>query len=672
MRFSIGMHPLLGTLLGTLCGLGPAVGAEPQAPVRRALLVGIGSYPPEVHWPALEGPRADVAAMRAALLDRFEFRPEDLVELHDEAATHEGIAAAFAGLVERSGPGDLILFYFAGHGSRLLDDDPGEEVDGWDETLVPYDACLKDRRPNDIRDDEIGRWIASANAKTDQVVLVFDCCSSGTNVRDEEPGRTRFLSDAARGFDVPRGGALPPKGQGGSGWMPPRARCVALSACRAHESAFEVRTGADATSPPGGEATRSGAEATRGTGGGYRGLFTMSLVEELRRAGADLSWNDLMQLVSARVAARTTRQTPVVEGSIAGYGLFSSVAPASAPRFQADISPSGELRVDAGLLHGVVPGAVLSVCRAGASADEPSLRHGEAEIVDATAGESLARWRTPPPSTPAPGPCTAFLLESGPVPAPLPVSLEGDGASALAGRLSASQLVRQVDAADARFRVVSGTEANRTPWKLLDATGRTVCELALDSEAALARLSNGLATLGRAWRAKQILPASAARGLSAEMTVRMLGEAREDGSRPVLEPPGKDADGRLRIAPGRAWSVFVENRSEVPIYASFVLVFPDGEIVVPCPPGPDDRVQPGGAPGRCTPGELEIPPELAGFYADEPVRLYGVWTPRWQDLSALAQGPFSLGPGSRGADSWSSSDLVTESWSTQTLEISLR
>jgi uncharacterized caspase-like protein len=693
------MRRTLGTRLGILCALGlsAAAGQEQRSPARRALLVGIERYPPEEHWPVLEGPGADVAAMRDVLVTRFGFQRQDVEELHDGAATHRGIAAALDRLVDRSDPGDLLLFYFAGHGSRLPDDDPDAISDGWDRTLVPYDACLGPRRDNDIRDDEIGRWIVRANQKTDQVVLVFDCGSADPGDSVGESGHSRYLTpqdrsgaaswnrrreqDGDRGsvpearsteagptrsLDAPGTIVLPDPPSRASGWMPPRARCVELRACRPEETAFEMRVDAPAPSSDSGPA--------KSAVGLYRGLFTRCLIDELSSIDSAASWSDLLVRVSAKMASSATLQSPVIEGALAGYGLFRTVAPPRAPRFEADLSAAGELRVHGGLLQGLAPEALFAVCAAGATRDDMNLRKGEAEVVSAAASESLARWRRPPEAPAEPGTFTLFLLERGDGPLPLPVSLEGEPAAVapLAPRLQRMRLVRRVDAADARFRIVASEERGNPSWRVLDSAGRTLSELVELSETGSARLVTAIATLGRAWRVEQVLPAQFASDLRAEVSLRMLGPARLDGSRPTLGSPERDGSGRWRIRPGKAWCVSVVNRSDVPLYANVVIVYPDGKIVVSCPHDPEDRMAPGGAPARCSLDEIEIPPGSEAFYAEEPVRLYCLLTPRRRDLSMLAQEGFTTAAGAGPVNSWSASSLVDELGSTIALEIVVR
>jgi hypothetical protein len=234
------------------------------------------------------------------------------------------------------------------------------------------------------------------------------------------------------------------------------------------------------------------------------------------------------------------------------------------------------------------------------------------------------------------------------------------------------RLVRRVEAADARFRIVASEESGNPGWKVLDSAGRALSDVVEMSETGRAQLVRAIATLGRAWRVEQVLPAQVASDLRAEVSLRMLGAARPDGSRPTLGSPERDGSGRWRIRPGKAWCVSVVNRSDVPLYANVVVVYPDGRIVVSCPPGPEDRMAPGGAPARCSLDEIEIPPGSEAFYADEPVRVYCLLTPSRRDLSMLAQEAFTTASAAGNASSWSASSLVDEIGSTIALEIAVR
>ena len=112
-----------------------------HAQTKRALLVGINVYnysgPLAESWRAKLDPTAltqgsllnqrremvnlaaavsDARTMEQVLRERFQFTATRVLE--DSEATRSGILQAIAQLVDQSQPGDIAVFYFAGHGSQ--------------------------------------------------------------------------------------------------------------------------------------------------------------------------------------------------------------------------------------------------------------------------------------------------------------------------------------------------------------------------------------------------------------------------------------------------------------------------------------------------------------------------------------------------------------------------
>lgn len=63
-----------------------------------------------------------------------------------------------------------------GHGGRVVDDDVGEEADGYDETLVPVDYSTAGQ----IRDDDLYTNLVAAMPGGSTLVSLMDCCHSAT------------------------------------------------------------------------------------------------------------------------------------------------------------------------------------------------------------------------------------------------------------------------------------------------------------------------------------------------------------------------------------------------------------------------------------------------------------------------------------------------------------
>lgn len=141
----------------------------------RALLVGISEYKDK--RANLVGPKEDVQDMEKFLIGNLKFAKTDIKMLLNEQATREEIIKAFRRwLIEETRPGDRVFFLYSGHGSRLRDDN-GDEKDGIDETIVPYDVDTR-TGAGQIRDDVFEELIRELSGR--RAVLVFDSCHSGT------------------------------------------------------------------------------------------------------------------------------------------------------------------------------------------------------------------------------------------------------------------------------------------------------------------------------------------------------------------------------------------------------------------------------------------------------------------------------------------------------------
>ncbi|WP_020597520.1 caspase family protein [Spirosoma panaciterrae] len=118
--------------------------------------------------------------------------------LQNEAATAASIRAALEALKNRCKEGDKVIIHYGGHGTQLRDQPGGDEVDNFDEALVPYDAPLLDASKNTqstlfIRDDEIGIYLDALRktvGPTGHVLILIDACYSGTMSRGQARLRT--------------------------------------------------------------------------------------------------------------------------------------------------------------------------------------------------------------------------------------------------------------------------------------------------------------------------------------------------------------------------------------------------------------------------------------------------------------------------------------------------
>ena len=82
--------------------------------------------------------------------------------------------AGLEDLVGAAGPGDVLVFQYAGHGSQAVDRD-GDEGDGYDEAFVPVDYHLG----HYLLDDDLAAVLRRL-APGARLTLFMDCCHSGT------------------------------------------------------------------------------------------------------------------------------------------------------------------------------------------------------------------------------------------------------------------------------------------------------------------------------------------------------------------------------------------------------------------------------------------------------------------------------------------------------------
>lgn len=147
---------------------------------KRAVVAGINNYS---NWNAvgfsnLSWCLSDAQSFaQDILVDGRGFRPDDVTMLLDRDATRVNILEHLRRTLARADLGDVICFYFSGHGDR--NPMPGRPSE-WYETIVPFDGAAM------ISDQEINRLIAGLEFGRLNVTFVFDSCHSG-GVYDPAP-----------------------------------------------------------------------------------------------------------------------------------------------------------------------------------------------------------------------------------------------------------------------------------------------------------------------------------------------------------------------------------------------------------------------------------------------------------------------------------------------------
>lgn len=162
-----------------------------NAQTNRALLVGISHYPKASGWENIHATN-DCELIKNILTENG-YDNNNIAILIDKNATKRNIIAQLNTLYQESSSGDYVYIQFSGHGQQMMDDN-GDEDDGLDEAMIPYDAEFwyikgKYEGENHLRDDEIGKWLRRLRSKVGErgnVTFLLDACHSGTGNRDNE------------------------------------------------------------------------------------------------------------------------------------------------------------------------------------------------------------------------------------------------------------------------------------------------------------------------------------------------------------------------------------------------------------------------------------------------------------------------------------------------------
>ncbi len=325
------------SVLLVLCCLFLAVAAS--AVERHALVVGINRYAPspgEVAaerggWGDLEGAVDDARAMASLLEHRFGFPSGNIRLLLDAEAGRDAVLAGLEDLLlERTSPGDLAVFYYAGHGSQVRNTS-SDELDGMDETLVPADAW---RGAPDIRDKELKRLLWQGLERGVRLTFVSDSCHSGSVTRGLAPPVARSLPPSTAVVDDPDDAPNPAA----------HPLALVLTATQPHQRAQEI----DADD-------------------GRRGALTWALQRALTTLPPDASATDVFAAARSLMRWKGVTQDPTLEGrgERVAAPLFAEPVTdgAPAPRgtvVAVDGVEDGVVRLDGGLALGLAAGCVLS------------------------------------------------------------------------------------------------------------------------------------------------------------------------------------------------------------------------------------------------------------------------------------------------------------------------
>ncbi|WVW81989.1 metacaspase-1 [Kwoniella bestiolae CBS 10118] len=146
---------------------------------RKALCIGINYIGSSQ---ALAGCINDAHNVQKFLIERYNYKAEDIVMLTDDARnqrqipTRNNIIQACQWLTQDAQPNDALFFHYSGHGGQTKDLD-GDEDDGYDEVIYPLDH----KQAGHIVDDECEHHLLVRPLPAGcRLTAIFDSCHSGS------------------------------------------------------------------------------------------------------------------------------------------------------------------------------------------------------------------------------------------------------------------------------------------------------------------------------------------------------------------------------------------------------------------------------------------------------------------------------------------------------------
>ncbi|MBK8703681.1 MAG: caspase family protein [Saprospiraceae bacterium] len=310
-------------------------------PIQRSPACRRGQISRGAGWRAINAAN-DLALLQPVIAaDGFEVRT-----LQDGQATKGQIIDALSQAEADLQPGDIFFFHFSGHGQQVVDAG-GDEFDGLDEALVPYDAPAQYSNnysgQRHLLDDELGSALRAIRRKLGprgQVFVTLDACHSGTATRGLGSSRGTDQLLAPPNFQVTQSGKpdepLLEEDTPDAGMAP----IISFSASSAQEANWEFSA----------------------EDGKRYGPLSYALGKVWRSFSNDGgSFQRLFGKIRAEMAYIAPRQTPRAEGALNQTVWGSESLPTTQPHFEVImVANNQELRINGGLLHQLHPGTRLA------------------------------------------------------------------------------------------------------------------------------------------------------------------------------------------------------------------------------------------------------------------------------------------------------------------------
>lgn len=333
-----------------------------SAQIKRALLIGIDQYISNdsqgYKIPNLEGCKNDALAIKSLITNRYRFTDKNITELYDHNATRIEILNALEQILKISKENDVVLIYYAGHGSQVVNSLSKEE-DKLDESIVPADACYDSIA--DISDKTLAGKINQFIDKKVTLTMILDCCHSGSMGRGFllDLPKIRFRSIRNQDIKDSSDPVFPEKRV--------NSRYLLISAAQENEPAQEFY----------------------GEDNLPHGVFTAALIKSINQQSVEATVMDIFKSISALIKSNGKRQEPVLAGSIERQNqpLFGKIISNRNNTLSVPVINIRDSIVEfqGGVILGLYPGMELTHPKS-----KTSVRLFESKIVNRSSGKLIS------------------------------------------------------------------------------------------------------------------------------------------------------------------------------------------------------------------------------------------------------------------------------------------
>lgn len=352
-----------------------------------ALIVAIGNYPDPVNngWPVINSLN-DVALIKKALINSQQFSERNVWVLTDSMATKKGIVDALDKLIGTVKESDVVVVHFSSHGEQI-EDDNNDEVDGLDETIVPYGAVFdadpakfNDLSSGYLRDDLFGEKVTLLRnklGKNGDLLVIIDACHSGSGTRDVQTAKKRggnipMVSNKFASKNLPvkdeagvfkEGTAIKLAGNA--------ATFVVISGAQAKESNYECYD--DNNNPV--------------------GSLSYSFSKSISALKGNITYRGLFALIENTMREKAPKQKPVLEGDGVDRELFGGKYEKQQPYFTINrsLSKNDMITLDAGFVSGISKGSEINFFEPGTTSTTGKQRSNSGKVISTSSFTSVVK-----------------------------------------------------------------------------------------------------------------------------------------------------------------------------------------------------------------------------------------------------------------------------------------